>query len=57
MSKYEVTYYRKYEVETDSRNDAIGIADQNFANDIRGMLSESGSNKIMHLFKFKAEII
>jgi len=58
MPKYRITYSKSYKIETDSgENDAIGIADQEFTDDIREMLSESGSNKIMHLFKFKVEKI
>ena len=57
MPKYRITYYRQYEVETHTENDALGIADQNFANDIRETLFEQGGSRITDLFKFNIEII
>lgn len=52
MPKFQVTYYRQYEVKTDTSNDAVGITDQTFTDDIREALSKGGSNKISYLFKF-----
>jgi len=57
MPRYKVTYIKEYEVNADSRNDALGISDQGFTNDIREMLSEGGKNKISYLFNFKIEKI
>ena len=57
MSKYSVTYYRQYEVKDNDKNDALGIADQDFANDIRKTLFEQGGSRITDLFKFKVEKI
>ena len=57
MPKYRITYYRQYDVKEDTENDAIGIADQEFTNDIRKTLSELENNKIIHLFKLKIEKI
>jgi len=57
MPKYEVTYYRKYQVETNNENDALGITDQTFSNDIRETLFEQGGSRITDLFNFNVEII
>jgi len=57
MRKYQITYYRRYEVETHTENDALGITDQNFANDIRETLFEHGGSRITDLFKFNIEKI
>ena len=57
MSKFQVTYYRQYEVETHTKNDALGITDQNFTNDIREALDKEGTGKISFLFKFNVEKI
>ena len=58
MPKYKVTYYREYEVETDcGENNAIGIADQKFADDVRETLFEDGGSRITDLFNFNVEII
>ena len=57
MSKYRITYYREYEIKEDCENHALGITDQEFTEDIRKVILELGNNKIVHLFKFKIEII
>jgi len=57
MPKFQVIYYREYETKQDCENDALGITDQEFTDDIRKVLQELGKNKIVHLFKFKIEII
>ncbi len=57
MPRYEITYYRKYEVKEDCENHALGITDQEFTDDVRKVLQELGNNKIVHLFKFNIEII
>jgi len=57
MPRYKVTYYREYETEVDDENDALGITDQEFTNDIRKVISELGNNKIIHFFKFSIERI
>lgn len=57
MPRYKITYFREYEEKTDNKNNALGITDQEFANDIRETLFEYGGNRITDLFKFKVEII
>jgi len=57
MPRYRVIYYREYEAKEDCENDALGITDQEFTNDVRKVLQRLGNNKIVHLFKFKIEII
>ena len=57
MPRYEITYYRKYEVKEDCEKHALGITDQEFTDDVRKVLQELGNNKIVHLFKFNIEII
>ena len=52
MPRFQVTYYREYEVETHTSSDAVGITDQTFTDDVREALSKGGSNKISYLFKF-----
>ena len=56
MPKYEVTYYRKYQTETDcGEKEAIGITDQEFSDDIRKTLFERGGSRITDLFNFNVE--
>ena len=57
MNRYKVTYYKEYQVETHTKNDAVGITDQNFTNHIREMASSQGTGKIALIFKFKVEKI
>ena len=58
MPRYKITYYREYEVEENcSVNNAIGIADQKFADDVRETLFEQGRSRITDLFDFNVEII
>lgn len=52
MPKFQVTYYRQYEIETRTSGDAVGITDQTFTDDIRKTLSKEGTGKINYLFKF-----
>jgi len=58
MPRYKITYVKSYEVETDcGENDALEIADQEFMEDIREMLSKNGQSKIMYLFNWNVEKI
>ena len=57
MPRIQVTYFRQYEVEADNENDAVGITDQNFTDDIRKAFIKEGTGKISYLFKFNVEKI
>jgi len=57
MPRYRITYYRQYEIETHNENDAVGIIDQTFTEDIREVASSQGNGKIHQIFSFKVERI
>jgi len=57
MPRYRVTYFKQYKVETDNENDAVGITDQNFTEDIRELASSQGNGKIHQIFNFNVQKI
>jgi len=57
MPRYKITYFKSYKVETDNENDAVGITDQAFTDDIREALSEGGKSKIHYIFNFNVQKI
>ncbi len=57
MPRYKVTYFKSYKVETDNENEAVGITDQVFTDDIREMASDQGNSKIHQIFHFNVQKI
>ncbi len=57
MPRYKVTYFKSYKVETNNENEAVGITDQSFTDDIREMVSSQGIGKIHQIFHFNVQKI